>query len=190
LRKRKWSSIDIGAISIFNSSYKLLIKNISDKIFISLLVSSFAQKNIKILKNEMKNLTKLTHRNSQKVRLNLGILSISEIYPMLVQSEVLEDYSMGYIDQIGYRASTSIPFYYYDLINEVQSSLKVYPVAITEFALRKLSVKNAFEVMKEYLLKLPLENSIFCFAFTPKLLSQSSENLLWRSSFLKFINEI
>ena len=183
-------SIDIGAISIFNSSYKLLIKNISDKIFISLLVSSFAQKNIKILKNEMKNLTKLTHRNSQKVRLNLGILSISEIYPMLVQSEVLEDYSMGYIDQIGYRASTSIPFYYYDLINEVQSPLKVYPVAITEFYLRKLPVKNAFEVMKEYLLKLPLENSIFCFAFTPKLLSQSSENLLWRSSFLKFINEI
>ena len=61
---------------------------------------------------------------------------------MLVQSEVLEDYSMGYIDQIGYRASTSIPFYYYDLINEVQEIVEKNE-AITEFALRKLSVKNA-----------------------------------------------
>ena len=99
----------------------------------------------------MNNLTKLIHRNSQKIRLNLGILSISEIYPMLVQNEVLEDYSMGYTDKVGFRASTSIPFYYYDLVNEVQSPLKIYPIAITQFALRSLSIENAFKLIRRSL---------------------------------------
>ena len=183
-------SSDIGAVSIFNSSYKLLIKNISDKIPLSLLVSCFAQTDIKVLKSEMNNLSNLTYRRSQKVRLNLGIISISETYPILIQNEILEDYSMGYVNQIGYRASTSVPFYYYDLMNEIQSPLKIYPVVINEFALRKLSVKNAFDIMRIYFSKLPLNKSIFCFVFTPKIVSKSPENSLWRSSFLKFINEI
>ena len=183
-------SFDIGAVSIFNSSYKLLIKNISDKIPLSLLVSGFAQKNIKVLKSEMNNLSNLTHRSSQKVRLDLGIISISETYPILVQNEVIEDYSMGYVDKNGYRASTSVPFYYYDLMNEVQSPLKVYPVVINEFALRKLSVKDAFEVFREYFSNLPLKKSTFCFVFTSKIVSKIPENSMWRSSFLKFINEI
>ena len=38
------------------------------------------------LKNEMNNLTNLIHRNIRKVRLYDGILSISEIYPMLIQN--------------------------------------------------------------------------------------------------------
>ena len=183
-------SMDIYSVSIFNSSHRLLIKSISDKIPLGLLASFFAQKNISILKDEMNNLTKLIHRNSQKIRLNLGILSISEIYPMLVQNEVLEDYSMGYIDKVGFRASTSIPFYYYDLVNEVQSPLKIYPIAITQFALRSLSIENAFKKIKSLYVGLPLKNSIFCFVFTPKIFSKSKEHSKLVSSFMKFINEI
>ena len=61
---------DLGAISIFNYSYRLLIKNISDQIQLSLLVSFFGQKNQKVLKSEMINLTRLTNRSTKKVRLN------------------------------------------------------------------------------------------------------------------------
>ena len=181
------NSFEVGAVSVFNSSYRLLIKNISDKIPVSLLVSFFAQKNLKTIKNEMNSLRNLIHRGSQKTRLNFGLLSLSETYPILVQNEVLEDYSMGYVDAIGYRASTSIPFYYYDLMNEVQTPLKIFPVAITENVLRKFSSENAFNLVDEYYLALPLENSIFGFAFTPQMLSKTNENLSWRSSFLKYI---
>tara|TARA_B110000444_G_scaffold261522_1_gene314620 strand:+ start:8974 stop:10266 length:1293 start_codon:yes stop_codon:yes gene_type:complete len=183
-------SYDIGAISIYSLPHKLLIKNISDKISLNLLVSFFAQKKIKVLKSEMYNLTKLIHRTTQKVRLNYGILSISEIYPMLVLNEVSDDFSMGYDDQLGYRASTSIPFYYYDLINEVQSPLKIHPIAVTEKALRKLPIKHAFEKLRRIHSELPLNNSIFYFVFTPYFFSKSKENLLWRSSLIKYIDEL
>ena len=183
------NSFEVGAVSFFNSSYRLLIKNISDKIPVSLLVSFFAQKNLKTIKNEMNSLRNLIHRGSQKTRLNFGLLSLSETYPILVQNEVLEDYSMGYVDAIGYRASTSIPFYYYDLMNEVQTPLKIFPVAITENVLRKFSSENAFNLVDKYYLALPLENSIFGFAFTPQMLSKTNENLSWRSSFLKYISK-
>ena len=179
---------DSNSISIFNSSFRLLIKNISDKVSVSLLVSVFAQKELIALKNEMNNLTNLIHRNIRKVRLYDGILSISEIYPMLIQNEVTEDYSMGYSDKIGYRASTSVPFYFYDLVNEVQSPLKIFPVVITENSLREFSNEKAFNIMKKYHLKSPLKNSVFSFAFSPSLLSKSPDNLHWHSSFLEYIS--
>ena len=74
-------------------------------------------------------------------------------------------------------------------MNEVQSPLKIYPVAVSEVALRKLSSQKAFNLIRKYYSKLPLENSIFGFAFTPKMLSKSNENLSWRSSFLEYISE-
>ena len=180
---------DLGAISIFNYSYRLLIKNISDQIQLSLLVSFFGQKNQKVLKSEMINLTRLTNRSTKKVRLNYGILSLSEVYPNLVQNEVKEDYSMGYADHIGYRASTCVPFYFYDLMNEVQTPLKIYPVIITENGLRKFSSKKAFFEMKKHYQMSPLTSSVFSFAFSPRILSKSPDNLLWRSSFLEYISE-
>ena len=179
---------DSNSISIFNSSFRLLIKNISDKVSVSLLVSVFAQKELIALKNEMNNLTNLIHRNIRKVRLYDGILSISEIYPMLIQNEVTEDYSMGYSDKIGYRASTSVPFYFYDLVNEVQCPLKIFPVVITENSLREFSNEKAFNIMKKYHLKSPLKNSVFSFAFSPSLLSKSPDNLHWHSSFLEYLS--
>ena len=45
------------------------------------------------------------------------------------------------------------------------------------------------QFIRKYYSKLPLENSIFGFAFTPKMLSKSNENLSWRSSFLEYISE-
>ena len=182
-------SLDIYSVSIFNSSHRLLIKSISDKTPLGLLVSFYAQNNINILKDEMNNLTKLIHRNSQKIRLNLGILSISEIYPMLIQNQILEDYSMGYVDKVGFRASTSIPFYYYDLVNEVQSPLKIYPIVITQFALKSLSIENTFKKIKSLYLALPLKNSNFCFVVTPKIFSESKEYSKLLSSFIKFTDE-
>ena len=183
------NSFDIDSVSIFNSSYNLLIKNISDKIPVNLLISFYAQKKLKSIKFEMNSLRNLIYRNSQKTRLNQGILSLSETYPALVQNEVLEDYSMGYIDAAGYRASTSIPFFYYDLMNEAQTRLKINPVVITEIVLRKFSSEQAFNMIRDYYLALPLENSIFAFAFTSRMLSKTNENLSWRSSFLKYISE-
>ncbi|MBN08851.1 MAG: hypothetical protein CMC79_00540 [Flavobacteriaceae bacterium] len=182
-------ALDHSSESIFNSSFQSLIKNISDKSILGLLVSGFAQKKEKFLKKEIDGLFNLTHKNLKKVRLNNGIISISEIYPLLVQQEILEDYSMGYKDSIGYRASTSLPFYYYDLINEIKTPLKIFPIVATEESLKQKNETKGFKKILDLYSSLPLQNSVHAFTFSPKVISKSKEDINLRESFLKYISE-
>jgi len=51
-------------------------------------------------------------------------------YKLLVDTKTMEDYSMGYVNEPGLRASTCFPFYFYDLDYEVQTPLLIHPYAI------------------------------------------------------------
>jgi len=78
------------------------------------------------------------------------------LYTDLVDYEFSNDYSMGYSDLIGFRASTATPFYFYDLTNEFQLPLKVHPVFATETAIRKGKKIKAFDELNLIYEKLPL----------------------------------
>ena len=131
----------------------------------------------------------LTHKRSFRVRLNYGIKSLSKIYSDFISQEVTEDYSMCYNDKVGFRASSSVPFYFYDLVNEVQTKLKVFPVIATQESIKFGNNPVIFSKLEEIFSSLPLGNSIFCFVFTPSIFNKSKENYNLRSSFLRYLNK-
>ena len=50
---------------------------------------------------------------------------------------------MGYPDKVGYRASIATPFYFYDLVNEQQTNLKIFPFVVMDVTLKKyLHIKS------------------------------------------------
>lgn len=51
-------------------------------------------------------------------------------YKQLVDVEKIQDYSMGYVNMPGFRAGTSMPYYFYDLDYEVQTPLLIHPYAL------------------------------------------------------------
>ena len=183
------NGFDTDSVSILNTSYKLLIKNFSDYAYAGLLVSYFAQLDSTIFKKENKNLMYLTHKRSFRVRLNYGIKSLSKIYSDFISQEIAEDYSMCYNDQVGFRASSAVPFYFYDLVNEVQTKLKVFPVIATQDSLHIGNNPMVFSKLEEIFSSLPLGNSIFCFVFTPSIFNKSKENYNLRSSFLRYLKK-
>lgn len=63
-------------------------------------------------------------------------LKIPKSYLRLTTKNINQDYSMYYPDTPGFRAGTCSPFYWYDLEIEAQSQLKIYPIALTDNALR------------------------------------------------------
>ncbi|MBL30865.1 MAG: hypothetical protein CMC81_06480 [Flavobacteriaceae bacterium] len=180
-------SYNIGSVSLLNKNYKLLIKNFSDHNFVGHLVSYFGQLDSIVLKKENRNLQDLIHRIPNKIMLNNGIISLSKIYNDLINNEIFEDYSMCYNDKIGFRASTSVPFYFYDLVNESQTKLKIFPIVSTEESIRKESSSQVFSKLDRIFSFLPLENSIFSIVFTAGIFNKYQENKNLRSSFLKFI---
>ena len=67
---------------------------------------------------------------------------VPHTYRDLVSAEFTDDYSLGYTHYLGFRASTSIPFHFYDINLEIQQPIKVHPFAIGDHALQKMSIKE------------------------------------------------
>ena len=66
---------------------------------------------------------------------------------------------MGYADEIGFRASTALPFFWYDLENETITDLKIYSFQAMDVTLKEylnLSPDDAFWALNK--LKKAIQN--------------------------------
>lgn len=63
-------------------------------------------------------------------------LSLPQTYRDLIASNIQKDFSMGYADQCGFRAGTSSPFYFYDLLSEEQTELMIHPFSMMDVTLK------------------------------------------------------
>jgi len=119
-------------IAIYKNHFRYLIKSVADYFPVDLSASFASSGQMSKLKEEKRNLGELIHRDINKVRLRHMRVQLPNSYRTLIESEFNEDYSMGYESQAGFRAGTSVPFLYYDLLQETQQPLKVFPVAATD----------------------------------------------------------
>ena len=63
--------------------------------------------------------------------------------------KIEEDYTLGYSDSIGFRASTARSFLWYDLQKERISSLRLYPFQVMDVSLFNYMQLNCQEAEKE-----------------------------------------
>ena len=61
---------------------------------------------------------------------------VPESYQMLLKNGITEDYSMGYSRHIGFRASTSFPFHFFDLTENKKTGLLLHPFMMMDVALK------------------------------------------------------
>ena len=174
-------------LSIYKTAYRELIKHVSDYNKVSLLVSYEAQNDPSTLAKERKILKKLIHQKILSVRFNYGLFSSAKAYYGLISEELEEDYSMGYNDVIGYRASTAVPFYFYDLNNDLQTSLKINPVVATEEGMRKFSDHRAFKKLEEMYEGLSTRSSFHIISVSNSILTKDKIKKSWRDQFINYL---
>ena len=97
------------------------------------------------------------------------------------------DYSMGYNEEIGYRASTAVPFYFYDLNNDLQTSLRIHPVVATEKGLRKFSDKKAFKKLEEIYEGLTTRTAMHIISVSNAVLTANQMKNNWRDQFINYL---
>ena len=176
-----------GGVSVYKTAYRELIKHVADHNKVSLLVSYDAQNDPSNLSNERKILKKLIHQKILSVRFNYGLFSSARAYYVLINEELEEDYSMGYNEVIGYRASTAVPFYFYDLNNDLQTSLKINPVVATEEGIRKFSDHKAFKKLEEMYEVLGTRSSVHIISVSNSILTTGKMKNSWRNQFLNYL---
>ncbi len=139
-------------ISTSKSKFKLLIKEMVDYARVGLHPSYYTSKNSKLFKKEKERLEQITNLPTIRSRQHYLRFSLPETYQVLIDLEIQEDYSMGYASQVGFRASTCTPFYFYDLDFEIQTPLKVFPFALMDTTLNdylKLTPKQSLGKIRD-----------------------------------------
>lgn len=136
-------------VSPYNRHFQHLIKSVGDYAQIALAASYASFDDPELLLEEKKVLSDIVHRPIDSCKTRYNRLNIPLTYRDMVDSGFTQDYSMGYTHDLGFRAGTCTPFYFYDLYLEMQQPIMVYPFAVQDYALLKeKSVADALRKMQ------------------------------------------
>ncbi len=161
-------------VSAAKSKFRLLIKDMVDYARVGLHPSYFTMKDSALLKKEKERLENITNMPIKRSRQHYLRFNLPETYQHLIDLEIEEDYSMGYASTVGFRASTSIPFYFYDLDFEIQTPLKIFPFALMDTTLNdymKLTPKQSLGRIRDLKNEVKAVNGTFITLFHNESLS-------------------
>ncbi len=129
-------------VSPHSNKFRFLIKSVADYSTVSLAASYSSFNNVALLKKEKKRLESVVNRGVDAVRTRYNRVDIPETYRNLVEAEFTKDYTMGYTHEIGFRAGTCTPFYFYDINLEIQQPIRIHSFAVHDYALLGLTTKD------------------------------------------------
>jgi len=163
-------------VSIHKAEFVSLIKSVADYCNVGLKISYFTLEDLQRLKKERQRLEQITNVGLEAVRNSYSKLNLPNTYRNLVELEVHQDYTMGYIDEMGFRAGTCTPFMFYDLGYEVQTPLQINPYHCLDYVLlQHQSQLDKKEHLQHFIKKIKAVNGTFCPVFHNYSLSNTEE---------------
>lgn len=109
-----------------NKHFQSIIKSNAQKFPVGIHPSFGSNTNQDIVDKEIHRLDRITQERTIRSRQHFLILRFPETYQRLVNLGIKEDYSMGYAEFVGFRASMATPFYWYDLKEEKATNLQIF----------------------------------------------------------------
>ena len=129
---------------------------------------------------------KITHSRQHFLK-----LSMPDTYRNLIKAGITDDYTMGYADDIGFRAGIATPFYWFDLERDEVTSLKIHPFQVMDVSLKnylKLTPEQALERVKIIIDDIKAVNGEFCTLWHNTSLSETTEWRRWSEVYIEIVN--
>ncbi|MFH0999626.1 MAG: polysaccharide deacetylase family protein [Bacteroidota bacterium] len=170
-------------ISCSNNTFKALIKSLADKAKIGVHLSYASNENPDLIRKESQNLSKVIKVEITRSRQHYLKLHLPETYRNLISLDILEDYTMGYAAEPGFRAGICTPFYFYDLDYETETKLKVFPFAVMDGTLRDykdVGIEEAKAIIQSLIYEVKAVNGTFISLWHNESLSDQERWKGWR----------
>ncbi|HVB04083.1 MAG TPA: polysaccharide deacetylase family protein [Chitinophagaceae bacterium] len=145
------------------------------------------------ISKEKKRLESLVGRPIHISRQHYLRFRLPDTYRVLLQAGLTAEYSMGYADLPGFRAGTSLPFYFYDLGLEKKTSLQIFPITFMEGSLKdymKLSPDQAWPVVSGLIAEVKHSGGVFMSLWHNDSLSDTGTWKGWRELHDRMIRQI
>ncbi|PJA07029.1 MAG: hypothetical protein COX70_08320 [Flavobacteriales bacterium CG_4_10_14_0_2_um_filter_32_8] len=179
-------------IPVKNKTFISLIKSISDYYEVGIHPSHASNYNLKTLSTEIRRLQNITHRKTTKSRQHFLKLNFPNTYRHLIDNNIQADYTLGYSEKNGFRASICNPFYFYDIDTEVETKLKLYPFTLMDATFQyyeKSSPEIATTQIKEFIQKVKDVNGTFISVWHNESLSDEGIWEGWKKVYEQMLNE-
>ena len=140
------------------------------------------------LREEKALLDALLEKNIDISRQHYLKLHLPKTYLQLIKVGINHDYTMGYAAQVGFRAGTCTPFFWYDLQLEKQSHLKVHPFAVMDATLQKylkLQPNQAVMLINELIESVKMVDGTFISLWHNESLSETGNWKGWKAVYEK-----
>lgn len=147
-----YSSMDKN-LPITSGIQKKLLKSISNKYEVGI-HPSFQSNKKDVIQTEIESLENVINKKIEKSRQHFLMLEFPKTYKRLIKNNIKEDYSMGFSECLNFRASTCTPFYWFDLVNNSKTNLKVFPIGIMDGTLKdylSLDINSSIELSKKHI---------------------------------------
>ena len=176
-------------VSTTNNKFRYLIKSIADYSKVSLVASYSSYEDVALLKKEKNALSAVINRPVKYSRLRYNRSVVPDSYRNLVEAEFTDDYTMGYVSEIGFRAGTCTPFYFYDIPLEVQQPIMLHPFAVHDYALLQSNNKPEIEgKVQEIKRSIQKVNGTFITVFSNELLGGNLK-INWKKLYLNILKD-
>jgi hypothetical protein len=166
-----------------NIEYKNLISRLDIKYISGVHPSFNAARNLSIIKNETSRLKSILGKEIILSRFHYLRLFMPQSYRDLEKAGITQDYSMGYPDQPGFRASLARPFFFYDVIEDRQTALKIFPFQVmdaTLFQYKKLDDAAAMALVLELINETRRVGGLFVSIWHNTSLLETADCKAWR----------
>lgn len=117
-------------------------------------------------------------------------LQIPHTYRNHIRLGIKEDYTMGYAAETGFRAGTSHSFFFYDLLSEEKTDLRIYPFSVMDGTLKeylRMDQQEAIERIKQIVDLTRLVNGTFTSLWHNSSLSDWGPWKGWRNVYREML---
>lgn len=166
-----------------NAALRKLIQSIETQLPIGIHPSYGSRESRSQVHKEIKRLEKIVGREIHDSRQHYLRLWFPETYRRLIALGVQRDYTMGYAQQAGFRASLCTPFPFFDLEQNAPTALTIYPFAYMDGTLlhyMKLDPELAKHNIQQLIDAVRQVNGHFMCLWHNSSLSETNEWKGWR----------
>lgn len=135
-----------------NRHFQQLIRVLADYAEIGIHPSYASSTDPALLEIEIGRLSRILKREITNARQHFLKLSLPDTYRTFIHHDITDDFTMGYADAPGFRASICTPFPFYDLDQDLPTTLILHPFAVMDGTLNNymnLNPAQSIEIIRK-----------------------------------------
>jgi len=170
--------------------FKKLISALSQKYQTGIHPSFTSNDKKEQLSTEIYRLEQITGKKVNKSRQHFLRMQLPGTYRQLIEAGITEDYSLGYAEELGFRAGVAVPFYFFDIEQDKKTNLKIIPFQMMDVTLRRYkqyTIEESQNVLKSLIKITQKYHGTFVSLWHNESLGTDKYWMGWRSVFVTMV---